>query len=298
MALPTPLAKAFLKACKTSSVDVGELEERLSRLIELARKKYPTLSVDDEAFARHIGGSVELGANRVSPLEALAGLNGAELLLAFACAAGDRSAIRLFEKECMRRAEGTVRRKGVPEDVIDEAKQNVRERMLVGDGAPRILEYNGRGDLKNWVRIAVVREAIYLSKKGTRDVPFADELFSLPDPADSPEVAYFKARYRAEYKIAFGAAIARLEARERAILRQHYVVGMTIDQIGVVYQVHRATAARWVQSAREALLSNARLELGRLIHASHAELEDILRMIESQLNVSLNRLLVSKSTKR
>jgi len=194
----------------------------------------------------------------------------------------------------MRRAEGSVGRKGVSREVIEEAKQNVRERMLVGDGQPRILDYNGRGDLKNWLRVAVVREAIYLSKKADKEAPIAYELFAMADPAGDPEIGYFKARYRAEYKSAFESAITQLDARERSLLRQQYVLGMTVDQIGTIYQVHRATAARWVQSAREELLSKARLELAKRTGLSRDELESVVRMIESQLNVSLNRLLAAK----
>jgi RNA polymerase sigma-70 factor (ECF subfamily) len=287
-----PLAAAFLETCPSSIVDRPLLEIALGGLLTRARERYPRLTVDDVAYARHLGGRLEAGE---AVLEALASLNADDLFLAFACATGDASAIAIFEEDCMRRAEGAVGRKGVSRDVIEEAKQNVRERMLVADGAPKILDYNGRGDLKNWLRVAVVREAIYLSKKADKEGPLSYELFTFADPAVDPEIGYFKARYRAEYKAAFEAAITQLEARERSLLRQQYVLGMTVDQIGTIYQVHRATAARWVQSAREELLSKARFELAKRTGLSRAELESIVRMIESQLNVSLNRLLVSRA---
>lgn len=288
-----PLATAFHETLSAPSVDKKALEAALQAALERARERYPNVAVDDLAYARHLGG-------RFAPdepvLETLATVNAADLYLARACADGDSNAIAIFEDENMRRAEGAVGKKGVSRDVIEEAKQNVRERMLVGaESDPRILDYNGRGDLKNWLRVAVVREAVYLAKKADREGPLTYELFTFADPAADPEIGYFKARYRAEYKQSFEAAITQLEARERSLLRQQYVLGLTVDQIGAIYQVHRATAARWVQSAREELLSKARLELAKRTGLSRTELEGIVRMIESQLNVSLNRLLATRA---
>jgi RNA polymerase sigma-70 factor (ECF subfamily) len=285
-----PLANASLESCKVGWADVAGLERDLALLVQKARAIYPGLAVDDATFVRHLGDRI----GEAGPAE-LANVNVPDLLLARACARGEHAAILVFEDQCMRRAEGAIARKGVSRDVIEEAKQNVRERMLVGDGVPRILDYNGKGELKHWLRVAVVREAIYLSKKADRDVGITYELFTVADPTDSPEVNYFKARYRAEYKVAFEAAIAQLGSRERSLLRQQYVLGMTVDQIGTIYQVHRATAARWVQSAREDLLAKARFELGQRTGLSRSELENIVRLIESQLNVSLNRLLSAKT---
>jgi RNA polymerase sigma-70 factor (ECF subfamily) len=286
------LANAFLETCKAQRVDEAVLEPVLVHLVEQARTRYPSVALDDETYVAHLGGRIAAEENI---LEVLATINAPDLLLARACVAGEVKALGIFEDENMRRAEGAVGRKGVSREVIEEAKQNVRERMLVGDGQPRLLDYNGRGDLKNWLRVAVVREAIYLSKKTDKEAPLSYELFSLTDGGADPEMGYFKARYRAVYKSAFEAAILQLEARERSLLRQQYVLGMTVDQIGAIYQVHRATAARWVQSAREDLLSKARLELAKRTGLSRDELESVVRMIESQLNVSLNRLLTVKS---
>jgi RNA polymerase sigma-70 factor, ECF subfamily len=285
-----PLATAFFESCRVAWADVAGLEQALVVLVQKARAVYPGLAVDDATFVGHLGDRIgEAGPT------GLGEVNVPDLLLARACSRGEHAAILIFEDRCMRRAEGAIGRKGVSRDVVEEAKQNVRERMLVGDGAPRILDYNGKGELKHWLRVAVVREAIYLSKKADKDVGITYELFTVADSTDSPEVKYFKAKYRAEYKAAFEAAIAQLGSRERSLLRQQYVLGMTVDQIGTIYQVHRATAARWVQTAREDLLAKARFELAQRTGLSRAELENIVRLIESQLNVSLNRLLAVKT---
>ncbi len=55
--------------------------------------------------------------------------------------------------------------------------------------------------------------------------------------------------------------------------------------------MHRATAARWLQAARAAVLDGTQGELIRRLRLSRTELANVMRLIESQLDVSLPRLL-------
>lgn len=276
------------------AAETERLEKALEAVVSAARARYPGIGVDDTAYVQHLAARVDPGL----PLDtALGNLRTDDLLLACGCAAGDRAAVAFLESECIRGAQGALGKRAIDGEIREEASQNVRERLLVGDGTPpKILEYDGRGDLKSWVRVVVVREAIYLSKRGKNEVPLAFDLLSLPASQDDPEVAYFKARYRAEYKEAFEAAVAELSSRERALLRQQVVLGMSVDDIATVYQVHRATAARWTQAAREELMAKARFQLAVRLKLPRTEIESIVRMIESQLAVSMSRLLKETKT--
>jgi RNA polymerase sigma-70 factor (ECF subfamily) len=274
-----------------------EVARALADAVAAARAAHPGVLTADEAVVRHFAAHLD----RSKPvLAGIASLRGAELLLARACAAADRQALLAFEADAMRGADGTLARRKFDADVIEEAKQNVRERMLVGpspDGdrpRPRILDYDGRGELKGWLAVAILREAIHLAKRGKKAEAVDFDFVAIAEGGDDPEVAYFKKRYRAEYKESFQAALAEMPARERALLRQQYILGMNVDAIGAIYQVHRATAARWVQAAREELLSRARLELGRRVGLARPEIEQIVRMIESQLDVSFQRMLETR----
>jgi RNA polymerase sigma-70 factor (ECF subfamily) len=100
-----------------------------------------------------------------------------------------------------------------------------------------------------------------------------------------------KQRYRRELKAAFAAAFATLDARSRNVLRSHYLEGLNIDEIGVLNGVHRTTAARWRADARQSLLKATRRQLQESLGANVTEVDSILRMIRSQLDVSLSRLL-------
>src|SRR5439155_17675697 len=112
------------------------------------------------------------------------------------------------------------------------------------------LDYSGRADLRMWIRTTAVRLAIDLLRR-KRALPIDDdELAALPALADDPEVAHLKDRYRDELRTAIGEAIGALEARDRLLLKYHYVDGLAIDRIGALYGVHRATAARWLGAAR------------------------------------------------
>ena len=49
---------------------------------------------------------------------------------------------------------------------VDEVRQVLRTKLLVGDGAPpKIADYSGRGPLDGWVRAAAVRAAIDLKRR-------------------------------------------------------------------------------------------------------------------------------------
>ena len=75
------------------------------------------------------------------------------------------------------------------------------------------------------------------------------------------------------------------------MLRQHALDGLSIDQLAALHGVHRATAARQVHSARDAVLAGTRRELVRRLRLSPRELASMMRLIHSQLDLSLPRVL-------
>src|SRR6185312_12611152 len=73
--------------------------------------------------------------------------------------------------------------------------------------------------------------------------------------SSDPERDHVRARFRGDIKTAFEAAVKGLEPRERTMLRFHLVEGMTIDDVARLYQIHRATAARQLEKARDRVAS-------------------------------------------
>jgi RNA polymerase sigma-70 factor (ECF subfamily) len=177
-------------------------------------------------------------------------------------------------------------------DFADEVRQQLREKLLVdvGRGRARILDYGGQGPLGGWLRVAAVRTALNL-KRGQREGAAHRD----PSPATSPdpELDFIRMRYRAEFQLAFGATLRRLSSDERNVLRLHYLEGLNIDEIGRLYDVHRATIARWLARSRDKILQETRSVLAERLGLSGAELDSLIGLVGSQLEVSLRRLLPS-----
>ena len=213
--------------------------------------------------------------------------DGAELYLACACATGSADAIRAFEARYFTCILPVVRRIGLPDDDANEIAQTLRQRLFVGGERASVVDYAGRGQLGGLVQVAATRIALNLKRSKQR---IADE-----PPAEVPVVAtdtvYAKAEYRDHIKRAIEAAAAALGARDKTLLRMHLLERKPIDDIATVYRVHRATAARWVQAARETLIANTRdhfADAAKLAPDPHGGLASF---VESQLTLSLSRIL-------
>jgi len=252
--------------------------------------------LSDEAFLAHLGGRLPATAGA----EALGEVQAADLYLACACAAGEPHALAAFEARFMRGLDPALARLRLPTAQVEEVKQVLRERLLVGratpDGAEGSLAgYTGRGPLSGWLRVTAVRAALKLLKRARREEPAEDELISaLPSGEEDPELQHLKGLYRREFKEAFEAAVRSLSSRERNLLRHHYADELNIDEIGLLYHVHRATVARWLSKARQHILAATRKLLIQKLNVPRAEYESIMRLIQSQLQVSLGSALRSQ----
>jgi RNA polymerase sigma-70 factor (ECF subfamily) len=215
-----------------------------------------------------------------------------DLYLACACALGDKNAIAAFEDHCLCGLETVISRYCDCADQVEEVKQRVRECALVGGARPpRIESFSGRGDLRGWVRVIAVREAIELLRRSRREIPIDDDtqLHAFVTPGD-PDLERVKAHYVDEFKQAFSSALRGLSAHDQTLLRQHVIDGLTIDELAVLYHVHRATAARSLQRARRTVLLATRERLSSRLEAKPHEIDSILRLVRSRLEVTLRWL--------
>ena len=250
-------------------------------LAQRGRSAWPGIEVPDAQLAAHLA--------RLELPEA----PHADLYLACAVAAGDPLALSTFDKTVLAHVGSFVARIDGSAQFADEVRQILRDRLLVmrAGAPPRIADYAGRGPLGGWVRVAAVRAAIDLR----RDVHAEVRLSSAPGLASemSPDLQLVRAKYQASYEDALRAALAALDAKERNLLRMTVVDGLTVDRIGLVYQVHRATAARWIQAVRRKVLDAVYDRLGERLRLSPDELDSVTALIQSQLQVSLSGLLLS-----
>lgn len=217
-----------------------------------------------------------------------------DLALACACAAGDPRALAAIDERFFREIDVAATRLRAPAAVLDDAKQRLRQRLLVSvdGGKPRITDYAGRGKLQTWLRVAITREVLRLLERTEGELPLEENrLSALPFRADDPELLVMQAQAKEQFGAAFQAAIASLTERERNLLRQSYLDGLSIDELGGLYQVHRATVARWLNKATETLLERTRAQLMEQLAMTPAVCDSFIRGLQSRLDVSIRRFL-------
>lgn len=260
----------------------------LQRLIERARREHPSFAgaIPNDELEAFILARI--------PVEALDESTRAEdLLLACACARGLRAAHdALWElgSPDVDRAHARIR----PPITREEARQLVFDRLLVAPdgGAARIATYKGEGEIVSFIRSVATRALLNIvsGKKGPE--PLEESILRVTAAQDpDPELQLIKKTHLQELKTSFNLAVATLEPRERALLRYAIVEELGVDAIGRMYGVHRATAARWVQAAREKLELRVRKHLGERLRVSDKDLASAARLVRSQLDLSLARAL-------
>jgi RNA polymerase sigma-70 factor (ECF subfamily) len=267
----------------------AELDELLRELVASAERMWPTFTLPSDVFVTYLSDRLP---DDVSCLLALRQTHASDLYLACACARGNVSALAAFDDRCVSRLDRVLRKMGFGVDVSAEVKQEIRVRVLFGGGGrPEILDFRGRGDLRSWVRVMAVRHALRHQHRTRLEVATEDEelLHKMGVPG-APELDHEKWVYREEFKRAFEGALSALPDRERTLLRQHHVDGLTIDELGRLYRVHRSTAARLLVRAREAVYEATRARMMSQLDVQSQDLDSILRMIQSQIDISLHAL--------
>ncbi len=214
----------------------------------------------------------------------LARLDASETALCWAAATGDVEAVRRVDALLVPQVGQAMRRFRADPALVDEIAQQVRIRLLVPtvDGGPApIGRYALAGNLVGLIRVAAVRAALNLRAAGRKLESADDALDGLVGEAD-PALADLKRRYAREFERAFVAATAQLTARERTLLRLHLSARASIDEIARIYRTHRATAARWIDAAREKLAAGTRVELQAQLRLPEDELASLLRLVRTE----------------
>jgi RNA polymerase sigma-70 factor (ECF subfamily) len=257
---------------------------------------WPGVAFDDHLLGQFLARKVPDDSD---VLPALAKLRLPDLALAWACSRGDARALAALEPVLAAEVAHAAARLRAPAAAADEALQIVRTILLVaeGDRIPAIASYAGRGDLRAWVRVVAIRELVRVQKAVRKDAEFEDDaLYDFLSPAEAPELEHLRQLYRPDLVASFRAAIKSLTSKERLLMRQQCLDGLSIDDLGGLHGVHRATAARWLQKARETLLKETKKNLMKRLGISLAEVDSILRILQSRLDLSLERALATRTT--
>lgn len=263
------------------------LQERLAALDAAAHTAWPGLRLDAERWA----GLVADRLDGPGLEETVAALDGPGLYLTAGALGGQAAALEALDAELRRVATPALGRLGIQGTDADEVVQRARHHLLVaGDEPARLTRYRGRGALGGWLRTVVVHLASDLRRQHRPDEDFQEELLALPGGAD-PELEAIRADSRRHFAVAFQQALAALAARQRALLRLHAVEGLSIDRIAPVYGASRASVARWIAEARETLATETRRRLGLNLQLGSTELDSLMNLARSRLDLSIARVL-------
>lgn len=294
MPAQSSLTSLFVSHLRPPAREAGELrglEACLEELLASARAAWPDLALPEATFLRYLA---ERTPAEGSLLEALKGLHAADLYLACGCVEGLPLAHVALDTRFLPKVDAAVARVEGSGDGAAEVRQRLRERLLTPEEGrpPRIADYQGTGPLMAWLRAAAVRTALNLRRSARRRAHAEEEaLVEGTVNGGNLELDYLRQRHRADFQAALAEALAALPARERTVLRLHFVEGLSLERIGAMYQTHKSTVSRWLARAREEVLSEVRRKLAERLQLSAEELQSLLRVVGSQLDASLSALL-------
>lgn len=262
-------------------------DAELDLAVDRGRAAWPALRpIARDELAAWLAARVALPITDATPL--------ADLYLACACAAGDPAAIAAFDADHLREVAHAGAKLRADPAIVDEARQVVRAILFAPTSGkpPAIASYAGRGDLRGWVRVVAMREVLRLLARDRREVLTDDEmLLDALSPSSDPELEQIKAKYRGELALAFAGAIHALPERDRSLLRLSVIEGLGVEALGKHFGVHHATAARWLIRARAQLLEGTRARLAERLRLDATEVDSVIRLVRSRIEVSLERLL-------
>lgn len=265
--------------------DWTDLQQEIELALTAARNAWPQLTLSDSDFVGYLA-ERSLCEGEDPELPAFV----ADLFLACACLSGEAAALKAFEEQILSSANPTLVKLGLSPDDADDIRQELRERLLLGlgDRQPGLASYLGTGALKGWMRAVAGRQALASLRQKKPTSSLEDQI--IEDSSD-PILTALKEKYREDFKEALHQSVERLEARERTILRAMIIDDRSVADIAKLYKVHRVTASRWIATIRKHLFIRTRAALRTKLELSESELLSMTRLVESQMEMSLGRVL-------
>jgi len=254
-------------------------QDTLRQMFSEGQRKWPTLRVDFEVFVAH--------CQRVLPSNGELPLAPADVYLCCACTLEQPAALRSFEAEGAAVAEAAIRRIDGSDDFVRDTLQALWSKLLVGADAG-VRSYSGRGPLQAWVRVVATRIALDRRRVDKRSAGRQVELSDRFAAADvNLEAALLKAQFGQIFQDALRVSVAALSKQERNVLRMHVVGQCSIDEIGRDYNVHRATAARWIERSRAKIYDEVRDALRVRHNLTDSEFNSLATLMGEELQLSL-----------
>jgi RNA polymerase sigma-70 factor (ECF subfamily) len=212
------------------------------------RKAWPEVELSYERFHAHV--------TALAYTSCVVPAYPADLYLCAACAGGESAAYQALEATHFPGLGRAVFRILGEKAGTDEVLQEIRTRLFVGSN-PKISSYRGSGALSGWLRSLAMNAAQdrvrsnIVQRGRLRRLATAERgsptTITLEDSPEQP----FRGDYARVCGRAWCGALATLGSADRQLLHHYFVSGLSIDALGPLYGVHRATVHRRIRKAVE-----------------------------------------------
>ncbi len=257
----------------------------ISSAYEIGRSAYPAIDLPRTTFAAFAEARGDTWKGDMD--------RAADLYLACACVERLPAAIAEFLSRYGERFSKYLGRLARNPDLVAEVRQIVVTRCVIGeaDGPPALTTYSATGSLEGWIRATAVREALALERLANRNAGDVESALEAQMPWVDREISLIKQIYREPVSQAFAKACLEIEAEDRALLRLHYVDGVTTEQLGRMYGFSRATVIRRLADARGSLLERVKQSLRLAAGVADQDFDSVLRLVKSQIDLRLSAVL-------
>lgn len=257
------------------------------RAYEIGRDAYPTIDLSRDTFIMFARARAETWKGNPD--------RATDMFLACACVERIPAAIAEFLAAFGERIPMYLGKLARSADLVAEVRQILVTRCVIGDAnkPPALTAYSATGSLEGWLRATAVREALAINRDSDRNVGEVDVVMAAQIPWVDHEIALFKQIYREPVSRAFATACAGLDAEDRALLRLHYVDGVTTAKLATMFRISRATLIRRLAAARELLVERVKAALQLASGVADRDFDSVLRLVKSQIDLRLSVVLRS-----
>jgi RNA polymerase sigma-70 factor (ECF subfamily) len=217
-----------------------------------------------------------------------------DLALARRALLGEADAVATFRERFAPELRRVIQRLGGG-DEVDDLLHVLLARLLVGtaDKPAKLASYRGDGSLRSWVRAVATRAVIDHLRAARARAPVVPLVESGLVRSAAIEHGIEGRRFADAVRAATIAAFDELTPRQRNLLRHATFHRLGIDELAVIYRVHRTTTARWLQRTREALHAAIAAKLAKATSIAEDDAASMLREAAGDADVSLRSVLAT-----
>jgi RNA polymerase sigma-70 factor (ECF subfamily) len=261
-------------------------------LHQKGQSAYPHIVVPSDRFAAYLARCLPAEPLSAADLDALV---ASDLYLSCAYGLGISAAQQHIEQVHFARIARRLARMALPAAVIADVLQDLRCSLVEQQDAGFSRRgYAGRGSLGGWLFIAAVRIAERSAGRTRQEQPVPDstsQVFDRRVLGLDPEMEHIIQSSKATFEAAMRDGLAALSSRERNLLRYHFLEKLGIDRLAELYQIHRATAARWILHAQQRLAQQVHQHFAAQIPIAADSMPRLLALVRSRLDLHLSALL-------